>query len=89
MCDGGLPAPKRASHTGKYWSRCTARLMAKGKPSRVTVLRRRARSYVYGAICGALDMSDYDASAMPWPKEAHQGVMDEVRRIADSFKAVR
>ena len=49
--------------------------------------RRWAREYVCRALTGTLEMSDYDPLMMPWPKEDHEAVLAEVRRIRDAYGA--
>lgn len=49
--------------------------------------RAHALAYVVNALDGLMEMSDYDAQMMPWPREEHETVQREVMRIRDGLKA--
>ncbi len=49
--------------------------------------KAHALGFVLGAIGGALEHADYDATMMPWPVEIHPVVLDEVRKIRGQLSA--
>lgn len=48
-----------------------------------------ARTYVYSALKGLLEMSDHDGLMMPWSKADHEAVMHEVNNIKGLFEKRR